>query len=831
MTELEILQKKLERERAARKSAESILESKALELYKTNEELVALNLNLESEITKRTESLAISEERYRNLVEYAQDLIYNVDENGIFTYINPNGLKKLGYTEEDILGIRFLDLLPDEDQALAGDYFKIVVNEKIKSDYQEFRVKAKDDSIFWIGQNVNRIDQSDQSFYFNVVARDITKRRKTEEALETARLALQKSEVKYRSIIENMELGLMEVDKNGIILHAYDRFNTMLGYEEGELTGRNAKEALLVPGYEAVIDNADSKRLQGETSVYEIQIRKKNNEIIWVLISGAPFYNEKGEVAGSIGVHYNITERKRLEQELNIARSNAVRAQQAEKAFLANMSHEIRTPLNAIIGMSHLLLDTPLNEEQQDYLEALTGSTTILKSLISDVLDISKIDSGQLEVHESHVDLASLTNQLIATFKTQSTDKQITFDLYLDPNLKSQVITDAQLINQVLLNLLSNAQKFTESGSIKLSVDVQKETNNSVFLKFSVTDTGIGISKEDTRIIFEEFKQASSFIRQKYGGTGLGLSISHQLVKLLGGELEVDSTLGEGSSFHFELLLDKAAQSVNNTVEANKSLSSKIKKGKILIVEDNEMNLKYINSLCKKWNIDFDNCNNGQEACALSDKNEYSLIFMDLQMPIMDGFEAAQYIRNSDSPNRRIPIVALTASTFLSKKRLALKAGMSDFLSKPFTPDQLAYILEKNLESNITTVQNDDRFSFHPSLDLAYLNEAYSGDFSYALDMFKTFLEIIDEEMVIIKNAVVDRNELLFKSLLHKIKPTFTMVGLKEISEFIAKKELDMTNNADTNMDSWIKDFSTILDEKLPLIKSEANKLESWLEN
>ncbi len=828
MDEISLLKKKLERERAARKQAESILEAKARELFEANESLKELNQNLEIEIAKRTSSLAASELRYRALVEQAKDLIYNIDDEGYFMYVNSIGIERFGYTEKNIVGKRYIDFIPEGDIEKEFAYYTKVRNEGLKSDYHEFRVKSKDGTIFWLGQNVNKVMNHDNTFFYTAIARDITKRKQAEKELEIAKLELEKSEIKYRSIIENMDLGLMEVDTDGNILRVYDKFYEMLGYEDDDLIGKSANETLLVEGYDKLLKEQDANRLEGKTGVYEVKIKKKDGAEIWVLISGAPFYDEYGRVAGSIGVHYDITDRKELEQQLEIARRKAVKAQQAEKVFLANMSHEIRTPLNAIIGMSHLLMDTNLNVEQQDLLEVLASSTDILKSLISDILDISKIDAGSLDIQVKPFDLSGNIDQLLTTFSQQKKETEVDFVSSIDPQIDYMLISDPQLLNQILLNLLSNAQKFTEKGRVELLVDVIKEEGDVISVKFQVRDSGIGISKKDISFIFNEFKQANASIRSKYGGTGLGLSISNQLVGLLGGELKVDSVIGEGSTFYFTLDLKKSKRKNTESISKLSFESFKGKNGKILIVEDNKMNLKYITTLLNKWELDYEVCFNGIEACEVTDKVSFDLIFMDLQMPEMDGFEATQIIRSRDNDNQSVPIVALTASTFLSKKRLALKAGMSDFLSKPFTPIQVSEIISKYLSRDSKPINEVKGFEFSEQLDMDYLNQAYGNDSAYAREMFQTFLDIIDDELTIIREALDEDDKEDIRKKLHRIKPTFTMVGLRHVSDRIEVIEKRLADGREVNLSDWYLEMEKEIKEYIPVLKHEVEKLKQW---
>jgi len=696
MDEITLLKKKLLREREGRKQAESILESKALELHQANQELKTLNQSLEAKIEERTRSLQESEVRYRTLVEQAKDFIYNIDNEGYFLYVNSIGIKKFGYKEKDIIGKRYLEFIPESDVTTEFEYYTDVKERNVKSDYHEFRIKSKDGSVYWLGQNVTRIDNADGTFFYTAVARDITIRKDTEAQLE-------------------------------------------------------------------------------------------------------------------------------------IARREAIKAQEAEKAFLANMSHEIRTPLNAIIGMSHLLLDTDLNEEQDEYLSALSSSANILKSLISDILDISKIDAGSLEVQEYPFDIRVLSHQLVNAFRINNTEKDLVFNLDIDDRIDSLLISDSQLLNQVLLNLLSNAYKFTEKGEIKLSIQVEEDINDEFKIKFLVSDTGIGLAKDEVLQIFEEFKQANPGIRKKYGGTGLGLYISRQLVGLLGGDLHVSSIKDKGAQFFFSLMLKKSDKEISQI-----SLGSKLepnvsyKEKKALIVEDNAFNVKYISSLLGKWKLDYDVCNNGLEAYNQYLKTDYDIIFMDLQMPVMDGFEATRKIRDHEGTDNKIPIVALTASTFLSKKRLALEAGMTDFLSKPFTPDQLHKITTKYIVDTFSPISNGDSFIYSSQLDADYLDQAYGSDVSYALDMFETFIEIIDDELVKLRDAVDRKDDIALHKILHRIKPTFSMVGLTGITKMIACVDLTVNEKLTTDWSSFYDILERDINKHLPILNEEIKRLKLW---
>lgn len=638
---------------------------------------------------------------------------------------------------------------------------------------------------------------------------------------------LRASEIKYRSIIENMELGLLEIDNNGNIIKSYKYFNEMLGYEPNELDGKKATDTLVVPEYSDIIQQQIAQRENGEKNIYEIKIKKKDNSEIWVLISGAPFFDGEGKIIGSIGIHYDITNRKRMEERLRLARQEAIQAQQAEKQFLASMSHEIRTPLNAIIGMTHLLNDTVLDKSQAEYLEVLASSASILKNLISDILDISKIDAGTLEVNTKVVNLKAEAYKLINIFKAKTLDSNVEFSLEFDDKICNEVLCDQQLLNQILINLLGNAEKFTTEGQVTLKITLQALDTSCYVVLFEVKDTGIGMSPLELEKIFEQFVQANVEIRNNYGGTGLGLTISKRLVDLMGGYIDVSSQQGKGTNFYFTLNLKITDKIADLNIQENGRTINKIPEQKldILIVEDNEMNIKYITSLLKKWELPFIVSLDGSQALDQFKKHHFDIIFMDLNMPVMDGFEATRHIREMEHPNKNLPIVALTASTFLSKKQLALEAGMTDFLSKPFTPDQLAEIISKYSESELMPIEEKGTFNFNENLDAEHLQSVYGNDLSHVQSMFEVFLSIIDNEMNILVNHSQVGTKEQVRQQAHKMKPTFSMVGITHLSKKMEDLEDQVLGMEKSEIEKAVSDIISTLAVFIPILETDLEKI------
>jgi PAS domain S-box-containing protein len=602
-----------------------------------------------------------------------------------------------------------------------------------------------------------------------------------------AQRKISESEEKYRGIIENMELALMEVDNNHKILKVYDRFCDMIGYTESELIDKNARDVFLPPDYEKVIHEQDQLRADGKRSVFEMQMRKKDGDLIWVLIGGSPIFDQNGKTVGSIGIHYYITDRKKLEEELEEARIQAEKARMAEQQFLANMSHEIRNPLNSIIGISNLLYDTNPTLEQLKHLDNVKRSSDILLGLISGILDISQIESGNLVLVEKEIDIADIVSGLIQIVSFNAKEKNIKFESNLFEKKNFRVVADPTVINQIFLNLLNNAIKFTKQGSIKVDGQFVEDIENKCRYQFTVSDTGIGIPKEDILTIFESFKQAGKNTKLKYGGTGLGLSIVKKLVSLYQGTINVESTVNKGTTFKFDLKLQKSKSPSAKKIKLEFTSTGN---SHLLIVEDNKINQQYLSGILNKWNIQSHYANNGLEALDYLDKNQYSLILMDIRMPEMDGYETTIRLRSDHfNVNKDVPIIALTASALVDEREKALSTGMNYHLTKPFTPDDLAYALanfgiitEKNAPNNLEFVFSDD-------LDGKYLLEFYQKDIERASVMFELFLKVIDDEFEKLRSLLKTKSWNEFSSQVHKIKPNFNIVGLTELAKIMKEYE------------------------------------------
>lgn len=388
-------------------------------------------------------------------------------------------------------------------------------------------------------------------------------------------------------------------------------------------------------------------------------------------------------------------------KQLEIASGKLEKSTRAKSEFLATMSHEIRTPMNAILGMTHLLKQDDPRKDQLEPINILDFSSKTLLSLIDDVLDFSKIEAGKIEFENVEFELDNLINIITESFRITAENKSIGLKIEVAENVPNLLIGDPARLTQILNNLLSNALKFTEKGEVKLSIQSLIDSKNVSKLEFAISDTGIGIDKKRLNSIFDSFTQANQNTKRLFGGTGLGLTISKQLVELQGGEISVKSSPGEGSIFSVKLSFQKGKDTDSKPFSGTHELSSNNVPGlRVLMAEDNLVNQKVMIRFLERWKVEMFVVDNGKEAVEAIHKDNFDVILMDLQMPLMDGYEAAKLIRRLDDPNKRnIPIIALTAAALNEVREKVFAAGMNDFVTKPFNPADLEQKLFKYANS------------------------------------------------------------------------------------------------------------------------------------
>ncbi|RZK24481.1 MAG: PAS domain-containing sensor histidine kinase, partial [Flavobacterium sp.] len=638
---------------------------------------------------KRTEQeLEQRVKQFKSLSENIPGVIYEYEyrEDGTdgLRYISPAIERVFGITADDFWNQKYIT--PKDQQR---------INEKqqhsrntLEPFYDETEITIPGLSTRWyaVHSSYSYTDQDNNAKVFTGFMSDITERKSVEESLRI-------NEEKYRSILANMKLGLLEIDNGGHITYANNSFCYMSGYAMPELIGKSASELFLPEGRLESEKEKWKSIEKGLADAYEVETRDKQGNKKWWLSSGAPRYNDKAELAGSIGIHLDITDKKNQELELVDARVEAEQSAQSKETFLANMSHEIRTPMNAIMSMANQLAKTNLEPQQEFYLETIHTASKNLLVIINDVLDLSKIDAGKLSLENIGFNLIDVLQNAMQVITHKGEEKGLDLNnFHFDGNIAKVLIGDPYRLNQVLLNLMTNAVKFTEKGSVDLICRVIADKPNSQVIHVSVVDTGIGMEASFVKHLFEKFSQEYESVSRKYGGTGLGMSICKELIEQMGGEIFVDSVKGSGTTIAFVIEFQKG-QSDDVPEKAETTFSEDFLLGKkILVTDDNDLNRLVASILLLDYGATVMVAENGEIALDMIEKETFDVILMDIQMPVMNGYDTTRKIRKMGN---NIPIIALTASAIKGEKEKCLSMGMNDYITKPINEEDFLKTIDR----------------------------------------------------------------------------------------------------------------------------------------
>jgi PAS domain S-box-containing protein len=491
------------------------------------------------------------------------------------------------------------------------------------------------------------------------------------------------SEERMLGIMSDLNLGMAEYDMKGTLRAVQPRFAEIFHCKPEDMIGREESFFQRMEPFQNEQQSEQLFRFSYARESFEAPLLTKDGQVIWLLCSTSPVYDAAHQISGGVMVVFDITARKHMESELIEARRAAEAGLEVRKSILANVSHELRTPVNAIVGMSSLLANTKLDSEQTAFVQTLKFSSDGLIVLIDDLLDVSRIESGKMELESIPFSISDVFNAVQKLHEMRAKDKGVQFLMSIDESLHRYYLGDPHRLGQVLNNLVGNAIKFTQHGYVKVKAHCLLDDSHDQVVQICVEDTGIGISPERQQAVFLEFSQEDSSTTRKFGGTGLGLTISRKLVELMGGELHLNSEKGKGTLFEFSMRLHKTAEPTVQVMDECLDLKAM----RILLVEDNEINQYLATVLLQSWNASVDACLNGEEALTKLKKEKYDLVLMDLQMPILDGFNTTIQIRRD--LNLSIPILALTANALSGERDRCLEIGMNGYVSKPFQPERL----------------------------------------------------------------------------------------------------------------------------------------------
>lgn len=649
-----------------------------------------------------------SEQSLRSILDNTPDAVFIARPDGSYEYVNQMAGELVGYAPEELLTMGIGGLAPGGLDEAHQHLFKRVVGEG--RCFTEIELRRKDGSIAHAEMSAVLLPNG----YVLGLCRDIARRRQAEQALLAA-------ERKFRGLIEQSLVGVYII-QDGFFPYVNPRFAEMFGFvSPDEVIGRVSVSELVAPEARETVAENLRRRTGGEVEAvnYSFVGLRRDGSRLDVEVYGRVMEHE-GKPA-VIGVLVDVSERKRAEAELEqnrlhledlvaartnellVAKDAAEAANRAKSSFLANMSHELRTPMNAIIGLTGILLRRYDDPALCDKLGKISGAANHLLHLLNDILDLSKIDAEHLVLESVPFRFGSLLADVDSLVHERLEARHLTLNRQIDPRLAGlELLGDPLRLQQILLNLVTNAVKFTEQGGVTIALGVEAETPDGITLRLSVEDTGIGIPADALERIFSPFEQADSSTTRRHGGTGLGLAICKRLVNLMGGSIEVTSTPGVGSRFSFVLRFNRAEKSAADASsmaiagsEAEAVIRQRYHDRRILVVEDDPINQEVARELLEmSLGLAVDVVSDGREAVEKASQVPYDLILMDIQMPVMDGLEATQAIRQL-SLHATTPILAMTANAFVDDRQRCLAVGMDDFIAKPVNPDVLFMMIKR----------------------------------------------------------------------------------------------------------------------------------------
>lgn len=670
-------------------------------------------------------------------------------------------------------------------------------------------------------------------------------------------MLLKDQDLQYaRSLIEASLDPLVTISTEGKITDMNQATIDITGINRKDLTGTNFFTYFTEPQkarevYEEVFAN-------GFVADSPLTIRHKSGKLTSVLFNGSVYRDEKGLVQGVVIVARDVTEQNKIKTELIEAKvfaelateiaedaklnaenathiaTNAVNAKQQ---FLSNMSHEIRTPMNAIIGFTKVLLKSELTHKQKEYLDAIKISGDALIVLINDILDLAKVDAGKMVFEQTPFKISASIASMLHLFETKIHEKNLKLVKKFDTRIPEILLGDSVRLHQIILNLVSNAVKFTSEGTISIFTELKSESSTSVEIEFTIKDTGIGIPKSKIAKIFENFQQATSGTSRIYGGTGLGLAIVKQLVEGQGGRILVKSELGKGTTFSFILSFNKTNLMIEMVLPILE-IDKEIKNIKVLVVEDIVLNQLLMKTVLDEFGFERVVAENGKIAIQMLEKELFDIVLMDLQMPEMNGFEATEYIRNTLHSN--VPIIALTADVTTVDINKCKEVGMNDYLSKPID-ERLLYNKIIGLVKKPTFIEGFTQHKFLGSrpisaakyINLQTLAQKTKENKLLMIEMIEIYLEQTPHLIKTMKQSLFDRDWLLLKSALHKIIPSFSIMGIDKEFENMARRvhEVAHANTLTQELNHLVLELENVcnsaceeLEKELELMKQTNEK-------
>ena len=767
-----------------------------------------------------------------SLIEASLDPLITINTAGKITGLNEATVSITGKEREELIGSDFFEYFTEPQQAREV-YEKVFAKGSI-SDYPLTlkHTKGKLTDVLFNGSVYK--DENGTVLGVVIVARDTAKQKWAQDLRSANKELAQQNIEKVKQDIENKELeklsySLKSASQYSLSLIEASRDPLFTISTAGKITDMNnatlkvagvSREQMIGTDFIAYFTDPVKARngyeeVFSKGFVVDYPLTIMDGVLTDVLFNGSVYKDINGNIIGAVVVARDITVQKRIEKELSeaivfaelatahaeeakskaeLATKIAENAVKAKQQFLSNMSHEIRTPMNAIIGFTKVVLRTELTTKQRDYLNAIKVSGNSLIVLINDILDLAKVDAGKMTFEDIPFKMEASVSAMIHLFEAKIHEKNLTLVKDYDPNIPKVLSGDPVRLHQVILNMMSNAVKFTTSGTITVTVHLLHEDEKSVTIEFAITDTGIGIPENKLDTIFENFQQASSGTTRLYGGTGLGLAIVKQLVEAQGGNIHVISKQDEGSSFCFRLKFKKTDDMAEQE-SAIMELNSENEGISVLVVEDIALNQLLMKTLLDDFGFIPTIASNGKIAIEKMEEKPYDIILMDLQMPEMNGFETTEYIRTK--MNSDIPIIALTADVTTTDLAKCTAVGMNDYLAKP-VDDRLLYskiisLVKKNVVKQVSNKKITAILP--PVINMDYLRQHTKSNEALMTEMISLYLQQTPPLLAVMKQSLETQDWKSLKAAVHKTIPSFIIVGINKDFEDMAWKVQEYAGN------------------------------------
>jgi PAS domain S-box-containing protein len=645
------------------------------------------------------------------------------------------------------------------------------------------------------------------------------------------------SEERYRSLVDNLTEVIFQTNQQSELIFLNPAWQEITGYSPDESLDMSLTDYLITE------DQHEFRALQILLFEHKIdfcrqvmRIRIKDGSIRYVEVFARLIEGKWGQAEGLSGTLTDVTEQQIIKDKLIKAKELAEKASMAKAQFLSVMSHEIRTPLNAMLGISHLLIRQQPRPDQEENLRMLKFSGENLLSLINDILDFNKIESGKITIEKNSFDLRKLCNSLQKSLSLKADEKGVGLELNIDGEVPATIIGDSTRLTQILNNLLDNAIKFTHQGTVGLTIKVLKKASRSAVLRFRVSDTGIGIPQESLTTIFEAFTQVHEGNKQQYGGTGLGLAIIKRLLDLLGSKIEVKSIAGKGSTFSFDLAFDLADEKQPSLPQQTEKAAPQqgLQEASLLLVEDNPLNMLVLVQFFEIWGVHPDVAENGLQAVGKIKEKNYDVVLMDLHMPEMDGIEATRFVRE-ELGLTDLPIIALTANALPGIRQKVLAAGMNDYISKPFEPEDLFQTVMKHLpQTKAATVNAPAKVKSAPaSVDnentpgqLYSLHKLYqqsNNNPAFVERMVHLFIKTSSAQLGTLRNCLEQGEAASLRDTAHRLKPSIDLFDIRCQKQSVRKLEQMELSEMQTP-DGWL-----IVENFINCLQKVIQQLQDWL--